>query len=101
MSIFDIAKKMGDIKSRVEQLHLEDVVATGESGGGLVKVTLNGRMEMVDIFLDPIVVDNPDVKMLQDLIVGAHNAASMSVMEAVKEKLGTELGVLGLAGLPL
>ena len=44
----------------------------GASGGGAVKVVLNGKNEMVSIKLAPDVVDKEDIEMLEDLIVAAH-----------------------------
>lgn len=96
---FDLMKKMGNIKDKLENLHVEDVQETGEAGGGLVKITLNGRLEIVAMELDPIAVDNRDIKMLEDLIIAAHNVASRRVIETLKNKLGAEFGIPGLAGL--
>ena len=71
------------------------------SGGRMVTVTLNGKFQMMDIKLDPICVDNRDVKMLEDLIVAAHKAASDNVQELIKEKSSSLLGGLDLGALGL
>ena len=67
----------------------------------MVTVTLNGKFQMMDIKLDPICVDNRDVKMLEDLIVAAHKAASDNVQELIKEKSSSLLGGLDLGALGL
>ena len=65
------------------QENLKNITATGSSGGGLVKVTLNGKFEMVDIQIDPIAVDPRDVKMLQDLIIAATHQATDNIQEKI------------------
>ena len=52
---------------------------------------------MQDIKLDPICVDNRDVKMLEDLIVAAHKNACDNVQEAIKEKSSSLLGGIDLS----
>ena len=71
--------------------------STGSSGGGIVKVTVNGTFEVVDVQIDPIAVDPRDVKMLQDLIV----AASHDAMEKIKDGMKDKLGGLNIPGLNL
>lgn len=60
----------------------------GEAGNGLVKVTMRGSGEVVDIALDPKVVDPEDVDGLQDLILGAFQDATRRVQELAEEKMG-------------
>ena len=81
MNPFELLKNTQAIKEQSEKLQreLEDLRAEGSSGGRMVTVTLNGKFEMMSIKLDPICVDNRDVKMLEDLIVAAHKAASDNV----------------------
>ena len=98
MNPFDLLKNSQAIKEQSEKLQheLEDLRAEGSSGGRMVTVTLNGKFEMISIKLDPICVDNRDVKMLEDLIVAAHKAASDNVQEMIKEKSTSLLGGLDL-----
>ena len=63
----------------------------------MVTVTLNGKFEMQNIKLDPICVDNRDVKMLEDLIVAAHNNAMENIQEQIKAKSSSLLGGLDLS----
>ncbi|MEL3907601.1 MAG: YbaB/EbfC family nucleoid-associated protein [Treponemataceae bacterium] len=96
---FDLMKKAGEMQNILQNLNLEGMRTQAEAGGGLVKVIVNGRMEMVDLILDPIAVDNRDVKMLQDLIISAQNEANRRMFDEVKNKIASELGIPGLAGL--
>ena len=99
MNPFELLKNAGTIQQQVKQLQEEmsKITATGSSGGNMVNVTVNGKMEIEGIHLDPIVVDNRDIPMLQDLIIAAHHDAMEKVQEAMREKLGPL--VSGMPGL--
>ena len=66
----------------------EELAATeveGTSGGGMVKIKVNGKKEVTDIVIQPEVVDPEDIEMLQDLILTAMNDA-INQMDAITEK---------------
>lgn len=94
MNPFDILKNAKAIQEQFSKVQeeLAQVSVTGSSGGGIVKVTLNGKFEMIGVVLDPIAVDPRDVPMLQDLLVAAHADASEKVKELIKDKLGPMAG---------
>jgi len=97
----DLLKNPQAIKEQVAamQEQLKDVTATGSSGGNIVRVTLNGQLEMIELVLDPITVDPRDILMLQDLILAAHHDAQQKIQEAIRQKLGPVLSMLpGLGG---
>ena len=73
---------------------LKDISATGESGGGLVKVTLNGRFEALRVEIEPGLED--DRVVLEDLIAAAMNDAVRRVEAAQKEKMTDLAERLGL-----
>jgi hypothetical protein len=60
----------------------------GAAGGGMVKVTVTGQREIVEVNLDPAVVDPDDIEMLQDLIVVAANEALKKVDEKTNATMG-------------
>ncbi|MFJ7954399.1 YbaB/EbfC family nucleoid-associated protein [Lysinibacillus sp. NPDC096418] len=60
----------------------------GAAGGGMVKVTVTGQREVVDVNLDVAVVDPEDIEMLQDLIVVATNEALKKVEEKTNATMG-------------
>ncbi len=97
----DLMKNFGNIQGEISKVQgeLKNITATGSSGGGIVKVTLNGSMEMLSIELDPIAVDPRDITMLQDLIVAASRDAMSRIQESIKEKMGPMLGGLNIPGL--
>ena len=101
MNPFDLVKNAKDLQNQLAklQIEIEDIEVEGSSGGGLVRLTLNGKFNMVTLQLDPIVVDNRDIPMLQDLIRSAHTDAVEKMKEVLKTKLGPLAALSG--GLPL
>lgn len=99
MNPFELFKNTQKMKEQSEKLQQElaEIEVEGSSGGRMVTVTLNGKFEMKGIKLDPICVDNRDVKMLEDLIVAAHNSAMENVQEKIKEKSSQLLGGMDLS----
>lgn len=101
MNPFDLLKNSAAIKEQAEKLQNEmaAITAEGSSGGRMVTVTMNGKFEMTQIHLDPLCVDNRDVKMLEDLIIAAHRDAISKIQEQIKEKSSSLLGGLNIPGM--
>ena len=101
MNPFELLKNAGAIQKQLESVkaELKMLTATGSSGGNMVNVTVNGEFEITAVRLDPIVVDNRDVPMLQDLIVAASHDAMAKVRETMQEKLGPMLGGMNIPGM--
>ena len=89
------AKEM-QAKFQTMQEELTLVEASGQSGGGLVSVTLSGKGEMKSLRVDPSLAKPEEVEILEDLIVAAHNDAKAKV-EAIMQEKPREL----TAGLPI
>ena len=68
------------------QAQVAQITATGESGGGMVKVTLNGKHEALRVQIDPALLQE-DREMLEDLLAAAINDATHKVGVAVNEKM--------------
>jgi DNA-binding YbaB/EbfC family protein len=81
-----------------EQLAQERVSAS--AGGGAVKATVSGGLELLEIEIDPAVVDPEDVEILQDAVVAAVNEAMRQAQQLVQERLGAVAGPLGNLGIP-
>jgi DNA-binding YbaB/EbfC family protein len=94
----ELLKNASALKEQFSQIQdsLTDITATGSSGGNMVRITLNGKFELIDIELDQIAVDNRDVPMLQDLILAAYHDAQSKLQDEMKQKLGPALGAAGL-----
>ncbi|HRD72586.1 MAG TPA: YbaB/EbfC family nucleoid-associated protein [Aquimonas sp.] len=88
------AQKMQDnLKKAQEELaHIE---VSGQSGGGLVKITMTARMDLRRVQIDPQAISD-DIEMLEDLITAAFNDAIARANEASQAKMGAVT-----AGVPL
>jgi DNA-binding YbaB/EbfC family protein len=97
MNPFDMLKNLQNVQETMKQMQekMKTATATGSAGGDLVKVTVNGQLEVLSVELAPECVDPRDIPMLADLIRLATNDA----MSRVKEQMKDELGPLG-QGLP-
>ncbi len=98
MNPFDLVKNLKDIQGTMNQMkdNLQNISATGSSGGNMIQVTLNGKLEMTAIKIDPICVDPRDVNMLQDLIIAATHDALDKIQEKIKEMAGPLMGNLNM-----
>lgn len=103
MNPFELIKNTAALKEQTERMQkdLESLSAEGSSGGKMVVVTLNGKFEMTNIKLDPLCVDNRDIKMLEDLIVAAQRDAVFKLQDMLKAKTGSLLQGLNLSELGL
>jgi DNA-binding YbaB/EbfC family protein len=70
------------------------------AGGGMVTVVASGRMEIVQIRVDPSVVDPRDVGMLEDLLTAAVNQALARAKDLAQQELAKVTGGLGVPGMP-
>jgi DNA-binding YbaB/EbfC family protein len=70
---------------------MEELRVDASAGGGVVTVEMKGNHEIITLKVDPEIVKEGDVEMLQDMIVAALNEANRKVDEAMKGKLGAML----------
>ena len=95
MGLMGKAKEM-QAKFEAMQQEVASIEATGQAGGGMVSVTLSGKMEMRALKIDPSLFKEDEVEILEDLILAAHNDAKAKV-EAVLQEKTREM----TAGLPI
>lgn len=67
------------------QAALDETQVTGESGGGMVAVTLSAKGDMKALRIDPTMIDPSEPEILEDLILAAHNEARRKAEEKQKE----------------
>ncbi|HPV28864.1 MAG TPA: YbaB/EbfC family nucleoid-associated protein, partial [Deltaproteobacteria bacterium] len=71
----DLMKQVQKMQEQAKRIQ-EDLArrtVTASSGGGMVSVTVNGRQEITEVKIDPVVVDGKDIPMLEDLVLAAVN----------------------------
>lgn len=88
MNLGDVFKQAREMQTRLNDVQesLKSLSVTGESGAGLVKVTLNGRFEALRVEIDPLAAEE-DRAVLEDLIAAAFNDAVRRVEAMQKEKM--------------
>lgn len=98
-------KNFGDIMKQAQQLQarfqeaqekVKAVEAEGQSGGGMVRVTLNGNGLATAVKIDPSLIDPKDAGLLEDLLRAAINDARAKVDARVSDEMAKATG-----GLPL
>jgi nucleoid-associated protein EbfC len=86
-------KMQADMKKAQEEL--ATLTATGESGGGMVRITMNGRHEVQGLEIDDSLVGD-DKEMLEDLLIAAFNDAQRKIEQSTQEKFSGLTGGLNL-----
>ena len=94
-----VQKMQQEMQQAQEELASETVTAS--AGGGAVKATMTGGLELVALEIDPEVLDPEDVEMLQDMVLAAVNESLNSAQELASKRLGGITGGLGDLGLNL
>ena len=87
-------KKMMQLQEEIAERRVE-----GTAGGGMVTAVVDGRMSVVEIRIDPAVVDADDVEMLEDLVLAAVNQGQQKAQEMMNQEMGQLAGGLNLPGL--
>lgn len=92
-----IQKMQAGMAKIQEELAEKTVKAT--VGGGAVEVAANGRQEIIDIKINPDVVDAEDIEMLEDLVLAAVSEALRLSQELAQEEMQKLTGGLNIPGL--
>jgi len=103
-----MAKGMGNMMKQAQKLQskifklqeeMADKKVEASVGGGMIKVTANGKQQLVSINIEPEVLDPDDVQMLEDLIVSGVNEALRKAQEMVSEEMNKLTGGFNIPGL--
>lgn len=94
----DMIKQAQKMQQDMEKLQAElmEKQYTASAGGGVVSATVDGKHNLVNIVIDPEVLDPDDVEMLQDMIVAAVNEANRSATEEMSDSMGKLTGGINL-----
>ncbi len=93
------ARKMQEQLAAVQD-NLAETTVDASAGGGMVKVTVNGEMQITSLKIDPEALDPEDVEMLEDMIMAAVNEAVRGVNEAANKQMSAITGGLSGLGIP-
>ncbi len=97
-NIMKQAKKMQERIGQMQQ-ELETRTIDAQAGGGMVKVVVNGKFEIVSLKIEKDVVNPEDIEMLQDLIVAAVNEGIRKAQEMASAEMAKITGGLNIPGM--
>jgi nucleoid-associated protein EbfC len=94
----NLMKQAQQMQERMQkaQEEIANIEVTGESGAGMVKVTINGSHSCRRVEIDPSLLVEDEKEMLEDLIAAAFNDANRRIEEAQKEKMAQVTGGMQL-----
>ena len=91
-------QKMAEDTQKLEE-ELAELKLEASSGGGMVTAVCNGKGEVLEIKIDPQVVDPEDVEMLQDLVISAVREALEKASETKQSRLSEITGGISIPGI--
>ncbi|MFW5786670.1 MAG: YbaB/EbfC family nucleoid-associated protein [Halanaerobiales bacterium] len=101
MNMNKLMKQAQQMQAKMEKVQeeLEEKTIEATAGGGVVKVVVNGKQEVVDLEIDPEAVDPEDVEMLEDLVLAAVNEGMRKVQDMVNDEMGKLTGGMNIPGM--
>ena len=93
------AQKMQEDAAKLQE-DLASARISGEAGGGMVSATVNGHGHLVELKINPVVVDPEDIEMLEDLIITAVKEATVKAQNDQEERMSEITGNLKDLNLP-
>ena len=96
--LMGMMKQVREMQTRMQQMQeeLAALEVSGQSGGGLVSVTVTGKGDMKRVRIDPSLLKPDEVEIVEDLIIAATQDAKSKVESAMQEKMQSVTG-----GLPI
>jgi DNA-binding YbaB/EbfC family protein len=98
MNLADLFRQAKDVQAKAQamQAELGAIEVEGQSGAGLVRLTLNGKSELKRLSVDPSLLKPEQPQVVEDLIVAAHADAKAKLERRVAEemqKLARDMGL--------
>lgn len=100
-NIAGMMKQAKELQGKMKEMQ-ESIAAsryTADSGAGAVTATVTGKLELVDVKINPETAKSGDVEMLEDLVKSAVSAAQRKAAEGVRAEMAKITGGLNLPGL--
>lgn len=97
----NIMQQAQRMKSKISEIQEEigNEEFEASTGGGVVTATVNGNKEIIDVDIDPEVLDPDDVEMLEEMIVGAMNQALQKAADKMDEEIEEVTGGMDIPGM--
>ena len=95
MNMIKQAQKMQEDLLKM-QAEMEEMIYSAQSGGGAVTASVNGKRELVELIIDPDIVEASDVDMLQDVVLAAVNEALRKAETSMSESMSKLTGGMNL-----
>lgn len=94
-------KQAMEMKQRIEELKeaLGHERVEGSAGGGMVKVEMTGKMEVLSVTIDPEIIDKNDPQTLETMVRAAVNAATDKARELMETRMKEIAGGINIPGL--
>ena len=88
-----LLKQAQDVQKKIEQVQdqLSDMIIESEAGGGMIKVKVNGKQEVLELSIDQNTLEE-DKEVIEDLIVSALNKALSKAQSDSQEKMNSVTG---------
>jgi len=99
-----LLKQARDVQKKIEEVQndLDELTISADSGGGMVKVVVNGKQQLLELTIDPEAIKE-DKELLEDLIISAVNNALSKSLEESQSRMnavtGNMLGGMNIPGL--
>ncbi len=89
MDIGDMMKQAGEMQAKMQEMQekIAGLEVTGEAGGGMVKVVMNGRGYAKSVSIEPALIKEDDAEILEDLIAAAINDAKSKMETQSQEQM--------------
>ena len=103
-----MAKNMNNLMKQAQQMQQKMTVLQKElekreletsTGGGALKITINGKQEIINISIDPECVDSNDIEMLEELVKSGVNQAVKESQDMVSKAMSKVTGGLSIPGM--
>lgn len=97
----NIMKQAQKLQKQIEETkeQVESKTVEASAGGGAVSAVVSGKKQVIEIKINPDVVDPDDVEMLQDLVLAAVNEALNKAEQMVNEEMAKVTGGFNIPGL--
>lgn len=87
-NMMDLMKQAKNLQNKMQEMQkdIEEIQCKGLSGGGMVEITLSGQNHLKEIKIDPSLLKESEIEILEDLIVAAHHDAREKVKQEIEQK---------------